>query len=106
VAEPARALIPEHQRTGGEVALDERPEILVEQLILRSIDDYTAATRSAVTVFDRGVPDCVAYAMPNGLDLGPASDAASRYPYEEPVFAAGLWEEIWRPQLHAWVTAA
>lgn len=70
------------------------------------IADYTAATRPAVTLFDRGVPDCVAYAMASGLDLGPASDAASRYPYEEPVFAAGLWEEIWRPQLHAWVTAA
>lgn len=31
VAEPARALIPEHRQTSGEVTLDERPEMLVEQ---------------------------------------------------------------------------
>ena len=48
-----------------------------------------------VTLFDRGVPDCIAYAMASGLAAGPALDAASRYRYECPVFIASPWEQIY-----------
>ena len=41
------------------------------------------------------MPDCIAYAMANELDISPAMDAASRYPYEKPVFTASPWEEIY-----------
>lgn len=41
-------------------------------------------------------PDCIAYAKSYGLNIGPALDAASRYPYENPVFIASPWEEIYR----------
>jgi predicted ATPase len=86
VAEPARELIAEHRDTSGDTTLDHRPERFVEILITRSIEKYTAASPSAVTVFDRGVPDCIVYAMAYELDIGPALDAASRYPYENSVF--------------------
>ncbi len=95
VAEPARELIAEHRETSGEATLDQRPELFVEKLISRSIEKYTTASSSAVTVFDRGVPDCIAYAMAYELDIGPALDAASRYPYENSVFIASPWEEIY-----------
>ena len=95
VEEPARELIAEHRETSGEATLDRRPELFVEKLISRSIEKYAAASPSAVTIFDRGVPDCIAYAMANGLDIGPALDAASRYPYERSVFVASPWEEIY-----------
>jgi len=95
VGEPARELITEHRKTSGEATLDQRPELFVERLISRSIEKYTSASPSAVTVFDRGVPDCIAYAMAHDLDIGPALDAASRYPYQDPVFTASPWEEIY-----------
>jgi predicted ATPase len=95
VGEPARELIAEHRETSGEATLDQRPELFVEKLISRSIEKYTTASPAAVTVFDRGVPDCIAYAMAYDLDIGPALYAASRYAYENSVFAASPWEEIY-----------
>lgn len=95
VAEPARELIAEHRETSGEATLDLRPELFVEILISRSMEKYTAASSSAVTVFDRGVPDCITYAMAYELDIGPALDAAFPYPYENSVFIASPWEEIY-----------
>lgn len=95
VAEPARELIAQHRETSDDVSLDQQPELFVEKLISRSIEKYTIASSSAVTVFDRGVPDCIAYALAYELDIGPAWDAASRYPYEDSVFIASPWEEIY-----------
>lgn len=95
VAEPARELIAEHRRATGETTLDHRPEMFVELLISRSIEHHVAASPSAVTVFDRGLPDCIAYAMANEVNIGPAMDAATRYRYESPVFFASPWEEIY-----------
>lgn len=94
-AEPARELIAEHRNTTSEATLDHRPELFVELLIARSIENHTAASSSAVTVFDRGVPDCIAYAMAYELNISPALDAASRHRYENPVFVASPWEEIY-----------
>jgi predicted ATPase len=95
VAEPARELIAEHRNAGSETSLDHQPELFVERLISRSIEKYVTASPAAVTVFDRGVPDCVAYAMAYGLDVGPALDAAARCRYDAPVFLASPWEDIY-----------
>ncbi|HSJ71178.1 MAG TPA: AAA family ATPase [Acidimicrobiia bacterium] len=95
VAEPARNLIAEHRQATGEASLDHRPELFVDLLIARSIEHYGAASPTAVTVFDRGVPDCIAYAMAYEVAIGPALHAASRYRYESPVFVASPWEEIY-----------
>ncbi len=95
VAEPARELIAEYRNTSGEPTLDHRPELFVELLISRSIEKYAAASTLAVTVFDRAIPDCVAYAMAYEVNIGPALEAATRYRYESPVFVASPWEEIY-----------
>jgi predicted ATPase len=95
VGEPARELIAEHFDATGEPTLDTRPELFVERLISRSIEKYHSVSPSRVTVFDRGLPDCVAYAAVSGLDAGAALDAASVNGYDNPVFVAGPWEEIY-----------
>jgi predicted ATPase len=95
VAEPARALIPEHRNATSEATLDHRPGLFVDLLISRSIENHAAVSSSGVTVFDRGVPDCIAYAMAYDLNVTPALDAASRYRYENPVFVASPWEGIY-----------
>ena len=95
VAEPARELIAEHRAATGERTLDARPELFLERLISRSLDKYRSASMSQSTVFDRGLPDCVAYATVFGLDTRAASDAASTHRYDTPVFVAGPWEEIY-----------
>ena len=97
VAEPARELIAEHRLATDESTLDKRPEEFVQRLIERSIHKYAAVSDGVVAVFDRGLPDCVAYAKVYGLDVGEALAAAAQYRYETPVFVAAPWAEIYRP---------
>ncbi len=95
VAEPARELIAEHHAGTGEDTIDHRPGLFVERLIARSIEKYLSATEAAVTIFDRGLPDCVAYALALGIDPEPALEVAATYRYATPVFLAPPWEEIY-----------
>lgn len=95
VAEPARELIAEHADATGESTLDTRPELFVERLIARSIAKYHSVPASQIAVFDRGLPDCVAYATVCGLDPAAALEAASGHCYEPTVFVTDPWKEIY-----------
>ncbi len=95
VGEPARELIAEHRAASGEESLDGRPEEFVERLIDRSIAKYESVPEGATALFDRGVPDCIAYAAVLGLDTGPALEAARRFRYESEVIVVPPWEEIY-----------
>lgn len=94
VGEPARKLIAEHRAVTVDSTLEEDPELFVARLIVKSIEDYQSASTEAITVFDRGLPDCVAYAAIYGIDTGPAMAAAIANRYEDPVFVAPPWREI------------
>ena len=48
-----------------------------------------------MTVFDRGLPDCVTYAAVYRIDTQPAIDAATANRYQNPVFVAPPWKEIY-----------
>lgn len=93
--EPARQLIAEHLAATGEPTLDHRPQLFVDRLISRSLQTYRSASETAVTVFDRGLPDCVAYAAVCGVDAQPAMEAAAANRYHDPVFVAPPWEDIY-----------
>jgi predicted ATPase len=93
--EPARQLIAEHRGLTGEFTLDDRPDLFVERLTARSVKNYRSVADPTVAVFDRGIPDCVAYASVYGIDTRPALEAAVAYSYENPVFVAPPWEEIY-----------
>jgi predicted ATPase len=95
VSEPARELIAEHAAKTGEATLDGRPELFLRRLVQRSIDDFKSVADAAVVFFDRGLPDCVAYAAVFGMDPEPIFEQANRYRYESPVFIAPPWKEIY-----------
>lgn len=95
VAEPARELIAEHRAATGETSLDERPQVFVDRLVRRSIEKFEAVAGHDVALFDRGLPDCVAYAAMLGVDGGPAREAASRHRYDDPAFILPPWEDIY-----------
>ena len=95
VPEPARELIAEHRALTGEATLDHRPDLFVERLISRSLEKYRSASEATVTVFDRGLPDCLAYAAVCGVGTQPAMEAAAAYRYQNPVFVAPPWKEIY-----------
>jgi predicted ATPase len=82
VGEPAREVLAEQRATGGTGTWDQDPSLFVHLLLQRSIEKYETARRSGDTViFDRGVPDCVVYAVRAGVDpaLGLAAIDTCRY---------------------------
>lgn len=95
ITEPARELIAQHRAETGGASLDGDPERFVERLVDLSIEKHQSVPQGATAVFDRGVPDCVAYATVYGIDPDPAIEAAARYRYESPVFVAPPWKEIY-----------
>ena len=95
VAEPARELIAEHRAATGEASLDGRPEVFVERLVQRSIQTYLSVDDAQVVLFDRGLPDCIAYAAVFGVDDQAAVVASREYRYETTVFVMPPWREIY-----------
>lgn len=94
VREPARELIAAHRAATGEGTLDARPELFVRRLVARSIADFHGVPGHGVVFFDRGLPDCAAYASVFGLDPLPVLKEARGLHYASPVFVAPPWEEI------------
>ncbi|HET9941454.1 MAG TPA: AAA family ATPase [Candidatus Eisenbacteria bacterium] len=95
VPEPARIVLAE-QRALDETGTPERdPRRFVELLLGRSIENHRNAKAGKPVLFDRGVPDCIAYALLLGADPEPCIQATSRYRYEATVLVARPWAEIY-----------
>lgn len=96
VDEPAREILREQRPTGATGIVDNRPSTFVDLLLRRSIATYLAARRSGTdAIFDRGIPDCVAYAVHLGVDPEPSLIASREYPYEREVLIVAPWEQIY-----------
>src|SRR6266545_3211654 len=73
VDEPAREVLAEQRATGGIGTWDQDRFLFVHLLLQRSIEKYQAGRRSGRTVvFDRGIPDCVVYALRGTVALAEA----------------------------------
>ena len=96
MGEPAREILAEQRAIGGAGTHDRDPSLFVGLLLQRSIDKYEAAQDwEGATVFDRGVPDCIAYATSMGVDPSPCILASERYRYHGEVLILEPWEEIY-----------
>jgi predicted ATPase len=96
VGEPAREILEEQRSIGGAGTPDRDPSLFLDLLLRRSIDKHMAAReRVGPSVFDRGVPDCVAYSAHLGLDLAPSVSASETYRYNVEVLACEPWEGIY-----------
>lgn len=96
VDEPAREVLAEQRATGGRGTWEQDPPLFVSLLLRRSIEGYLAARGSGEAVlFDRGIPDCVAYAVRAGIDPRPSLEAAERYRYQPGVLLLEPWSDIY-----------
>src|SRR5262249_51783804 len=96
VPEPAREVLAE-LRASGDTRTDDRDwDEFVSLLLQRSIAQHEAARAlDGVVVFDRGVPDNVAYAEVLGVDPAAAVEAATRYRSHPDVLILTPWEDIY-----------
>lgn len=96
IREPAREVLAEQRATGGKGTPESDPSLFVGLLLERSIEKHQAAVREGRPVlFDRGIPDCVAYAYQLGGDSEPCRKAAALRRYEGTVLVARPWEGIY-----------
>jgi predicted ATPase len=96
VDEPAREVLAEQRATGGRGTWDQDPALFVDLLLERSIVKHEIARRSGDTViFDRGVPDCVVYAILAETDPAPSLAAVHLYRYQPHVFFLEPWSDIY-----------
>jgi predicted ATPase len=96
VGEPAREVLAELRAAGDTATHDRDWAKFVGLLLRRSIDKHdTAIGRSGRSLFDRGVPDCVAYAAVLGVDPEPSLRAARTHRYNREVLVLEPWEEIY-----------
>src|SRR5687768_6326458 len=96
IPEPAREILGEQRASGGRGTPATDPSLFVDLLLKRSIENHEASKGSdRPTVFDRGVPDCIAYAIILGVDPGPSILAAGRYRYHTGVLVLEPWEEVY-----------
>ena len=96
VREPAREVLAEQRANGGTGTPQSDPARFVELLLERSIENHRAAAQRGQSVlFDRGIPDCVAYAIQLGGNPEPCRKAAAIYRYAPTVLVARPWAEIY-----------
>jgi predicted ATPase len=96
VDEPAREIIAEQRASGGRGTWDRDPSLFVDLLLRRSIEKYEAARGSGETVlFDRGIPDCVVYAVRAGADPTSGLAAVEAFRYERHVLFLEPWQDIY-----------
>lgn len=96
VDEPAREILAEQRAAGGDGIPDRNPSRFVDLLLQRSIQKHgDALRREDIVLFDRGVPDCVAYAERLGADPKPSMLAATQYRYSPVALVARPWAEIY-----------
>ena len=96
VDEPARRVLSQQRASDGHGAPERDPARFVDLLLEVAIADHEAASLGeGPTLFDRGIPDCIAYAIHLGVDPGPSVLASNRYRYHDEVLILEPWEEIY-----------
>jgi len=97
VVEPARPILSEQRSIQGNGVPDKDPRLFVELMLSRMLSTYgQSCAEPGPVLFDRGVPDILAYAKLFGFDFPPGENAATLYRYNPHVFIAPPWEEIYR----------
>lgn len=96
VPEPARQILAEQRGIGGSGLPGTDDRLFVDLMLSRMIGEYNRIeTPMAPVFFDRGVPDMLGYASLFGFDYPPGRNAAREYRYNQLVFFAPAWEQIY-----------
>ena len=97
IEEPARPIIAEQRGIDGDGIYDKDTKLFIELMLSRAIFQYKQMQNYHGTViFDRGIPDMIAYAHGASLDLTHVQKAAKKYLYNNLVFHTSGWKEIYQ----------
>ncbi|WP_051610031.1 AAA family ATPase [Terasakiella pusilla] len=96
VDEPARQILAEQRSFGGSGVPEEDPHLFTNLLLSRTLYAYDFHQEAKQPIlFDRGVPDILAYAKLFNLETTRFQKAAEIYRYNPTVFMMADWPEIY-----------
>lgn len=96
VPEPAREILAEQRSIEDEGVPEKNPKLFTQLLLSRAIYQYKQMQDTNETViYDRGIPDNIAYAQLFNLNYLPAQNAAKLYRYHIDIFVFPAWQEIY-----------
>lgn len=99
IPEFAREIIHEQRAIAGDGLYDKNPLLFKELMLSRAIDRYLQADPNKLTVFDRAIPDLLAYSDCFNLKRGAELRAAKQFRYHQTVFFTPSWEAIYTNDL-------
>ena len=94
VPEAARRVLAEERRTGGTATGEQDPAAFVARMLETMIVDYDSA--DGVTLFDRGLPDLLAFCTYYALDDTAVKKAIHSRRYRLQVFFLPAWPNIYQ----------
>lgn len=96
VNEPAREVLKEQRSFNGSGVPEKDPALFAELMYKLSALSYDSfKSENAPVIFDRGIPDLIAYAEIFGLDPSEYLAAAGEYRYNANVFCFNAWPDIY-----------
>lgn len=93
VPEYARRVLAKERASGGRATGDQDAALFVQRMLETAISDYDAA--NGLTVFDRGLPDLLAFCAHYGFDDADIRAQVASHRYAPQVFFLPAWEEIY-----------
>lgn len=96
IEEPARQILSEQRNTGDEGVPEKNPKYFLQLMLSRAIYQYKQAEEfNGNVIYDRGLPDMIAYFNLFNISYPPAEQAAKLFKYETKVFFFPAWEDIY-----------
>ena len=93
VPEPARRVLNQQRISGGQGTGDQDRSLFVRLMLEQAQTDYVNAT--GLTVFDRGLPDLLAFCAHYGFPSAPIDKVVARQRYASNVFWLPPWPAIY-----------
>lgn len=94
VPECARVILAEQRSFSGHGVPEDNPSLFCELLLSRTLYQYKVES-SLLVLFDRGLPDIIAYASFFNLDLTHYKKCAALNRYQQSVFLLEPWQDIY-----------
>jgi predicted ATPase len=96
IEEPARPILAEQRSIEGEGVPEKDPKLFTQLLLSRAIYQYKMMQdNNGIVIYDRGIPDNIAYAQLFDWDYKPAHLASKLFRYHHEIFVFPAWKEIY-----------
>jgi predicted ATPase len=96
IPEPAREILMEQRRINADGAPEKNADLFTQLMLSRATNNYKKNYESVKPIiFDRAIPDIIAYADLFQLDTKIYYNAAKYYKYNNTVFLFNGWKEIY-----------